>query len=121
SFVIDGEAAELSPIGMTGQKIEGVYKIIAVPEVYITNFRRVMEKAGLDLEDIVLAPIAAGESALTQEEKEMGAILVDIGAGTTKLAVYHEGAMIHTAVIPFGGEVVTRDIKEGCSILLKWA
>ena len=79
------------------------------------------EKAGLELGEITFSPVAAGDAVLTDEEKEMGSVLVDIGAGTTKLAVYHEGNMIHTAVIPFGGEVVTRDIKEGCSILQKWA
>ncbi|MFW6289509.1 MAG: cell division protein FtsA [Mariniphaga sp.] len=121
SYIIDGEITDLSPAGITGRKIEAVFKIISVPEVYLTNFHRVMEKAGLTVDEIVLSPIAMGEAALTYEEKEMGAILLDIGAGTTKLAVYHEGAMIHTAVIPFGGDVVTRDIKEGCSILLKWA
>ena len=121
SYIIDNEIADLSPVGITGRSIEAVYKIITVPEVFLTNFRRVIEKAGLELGEITLAPLATGEAALTGEEKEMGAILVDIGAGTTKLAVYHEGAMIHTAVIPFGGDVVTRDIKEGCSILLKWA
>ncbi len=121
SYIIDEEITDLSPVGVTGRKIEAVFKIISVPEVYLTNFQRVIEKAGLILEEITLSPVAMGEAALTDEEKEMGAILLDIGAGTTKLAVFHEGAMIHTAVIPFGGDVVTRDIKEGCSILLKWA
>lgn len=121
SYIIDGEISELTPTGITGRNIEAVFKIISVPEVYLTNFRRVVEKAGLELGEITLAPLATGEAALTDEEMEMGAIMVDIGAGTTKLSVYHEGALIHTAVIPFGGDVVTRDIKEGCSILLKWA
>ncbi len=121
SYIVDGEITDLSPAGITGRKIEAVFKIVSVPEIYLTNFHRVMEKAGLILDEITLAPVAMGEAALTDEEKEMGAILLDIGAGTTKLVVYHEGVMIHTAVIPFGGDVVTRDIKEGCSILLKWA
>lgn len=121
SYLIDGEISELMPVGITGRKIEATFKIISVPEDYLVNFRRVMEKAGVELEEVVLSPIAAGEAVLTDEEKELGAVMLDIGAGTSKFAVYHDGALIHAAVIPFGGEVVTRDIKEGCSILMKWA
>lgn len=121
AYIIDDEPSDLNPVGVTGRKIEAVYKIIMVPEIYLANFRRVFSKVGVELGEISLAPIAAAEAALTEDEKEMGAILLDIGAGTTKLAVYHEGIMIHAAVIPFGGDVVTRDIKEGCSILPKWA
>ena len=121
AFVIDGEMADMSPVGVAGRKLEVAFKIIAVPEATLANFRRVIEKAGLELEEIVLSPVAAGVAVLTDDEKEMGSVMVDIGAGTTKLSVYHEGAMIHTSVIPFGGDVVTRDIKEGCAIMLKWA
>ncbi len=120
-YIIDGEVSDLTPVGITGRKIEAAFKVISVPEIYLVNFGRMMEKAGLELGEIIFAPIATGEIVLTDEEKEMGAVMVDIGAGTTKLSVYLEGTMIHTAVIPFGGDVVTRDIKEGCSILLKWA
>ncbi len=120
-YIIDDEPSGLNPVGVTGQKIEAVFKIIMVPEIYLANFSRVFKKVGVELGEITLAPIAAAEAALTEDEKEMGAILLDIGAGTSKLAVYHEGIMIHAAVIPFGGDVVTRDIKEGCSILPKWA
>lgn len=120
-YIIDGENSDLVPVGITGRKIEATFKMISVPEIYLVNFGRVMEKAGVELGEIIFAPVATGEAVLTDEEKEMGAIMVDLGAGTTKLSVYFEGAMIHTAVIPFGGDVVTRDIKEGCSILLKWA
>lgn len=120
-FIIDGEITDSVPVGVAGRRIEVTFKIIAVPESILINFGRVVEKAGLVLDDISLSPVAAGEAVLTDEEKEMGAVMVDIGAGTTKISVYHEGALIHAAVIPFGGEVVTRDIKEGCAILLKWA
>ena len=121
AYVVDEEITDLSPAGITGKKIEGIYKIIMVPEVYLQNFGRVLDKAGVEVGEIMLSPLATAEAALTEDEKEMGAIMLDIGAGTTKMAVYHEGTMLHAAVIPFGGEVVTRDIKEGCSILLKWA
>ncbi|SHF26880.1 cell division protein FtsA [Mariniphaga anaerophila] len=121
TFLVDGEPADMSPVGAIGQKIEAAFKLLVVPEIYIANFRRVFDRVGVELGEVILAPLAAAEAALTDDEKELGAILLDIGAGTTKLAVYHEGVMIHTAVIPFGGEVVTKDIKEGCSILPKWA
>lgn len=121
SFVIDDEIVDLSPVGITGRKIEATYKLIAVPEIHITNFERVLDKLSIELGEVILSPIAAGEAVLTEDEKELGVILLDIGAGTTKLVVYHEGALVHTAVIPFAGNVVTNDIKEGCSILPKWA
>jgi cell division protein FtsA len=121
SFIVDDEPAELNPVGAIGRKIEATFKLMAVPEIYIANFRRVLDKLGVELGEVTLAPLAAAEAALTEDEKELGAILLDIGAGTTKLTVFHEGIMIHGAVIPFGGNVVTQDIKEGCSILPKWA
>jgi cell division protein FtsA len=121
SFVVDEEPAELNPVGAIGRKIEATFKLIAVPEIYMANFSRVLNKLGVELGEVTLAPLAAAEAALTEDEKELGAILLDIGAGTTKLAVFHEGVIIHAAVIPFGGHVVTQDIKEGCSILPKWA
>ena len=121
TFVVDGEPADLNPVGMTGQKMEATFKLISVPETHIANFRTVLAMAGAELGEVVLSPIAAAEAALTGDEKEMGAILLDIGAGTTKLAVYNQGIMTHAAVIPFAGNVVTHDIREGCSILPKWA
>ena len=120
-FIVDDEPAELNPVGAIGRKIEATFKLMVVPEIYIANFSRVLDKLGVELGEVTLAPLAAAEAALTEDEKELGAILLDIGAGTTKLAVFHEGVMIHAAVIPFGGNVVTQDIKEGCSILPKWA
>ncbi len=121
TFVIDNEPIERNPVGITGQKIEANYKIVILPEVYILNLQRVMEKAGYELGEVKHAALAVSEAVLTEDEKEMGVIVLDVGAGTTKMAIYHETRLIHTSVIPFGGEVVTRDIKEGCSILLKWA
>ncbi len=121
AFIVDNEPAEFNPVGLTGLKIEARFKLIAVPESHLLNFRRALSKAGVELGEVTLSPLAAAESVLTSDEREVGAVLLDIGAGTTKMAVYHEGVMIHTAVIPFGGEVVSNDIKEGCCILPKWA
>ena len=121
SFIIDNEPVEMNPVGITGEKVEVNYKLVILPEAYILNLQRVMDKAGYELREIKHSALAVSEAVLTNDEKEMGVIVLDVGAGTTKMAVYHENRLIHTAVIPFGGEVVTRDIKEGCSILLKWA
>jgi cell division protein FtsA len=95
--------------------------LFIVPEAHILNFRRVFDKIGVAIEGITISHLAIAEVALSDDEKEIGSILLDIGAGTTKLAVYYENVLIHAAVIPFGGDVITKDIKEGCSILLKWA
>jgi cell division protein FtsA len=69
----------------------------------------------------MLSSLAVSEAVITDDEKELGVVVLDIGAGTSNFAVFHENELIQTGVVPFGGEVVTRDIKEGCSILLKWA
>ena len=121
SFVIDKEITELNPVGITGREIVAKYKLVVVPEIYVLNLQRVFSKIAVELEEITLTTLAVSEAVITEDEKEMGAIVLDIGSGTTKVAIYHDNMLIHTAVIPFGGSVVTRDIKEGCSILLKWA
>ncbi|HKI89402.1 MAG TPA: cell division protein FtsA [Draconibacterium sp.] len=120
-FIIDEEIAEQNPVGISGRKIEARYKIITVPEIQLANINRVFDKVGVNIGKISLSTLALTESVLTDEEKEVGAIVLDIGAGTTKMSACHDGVIIHTAVIPFGGNVITTDIKEGCSIHLKWA
>lgn len=120
-FEVDGELIEQSPVGITGREIVANYKLVIVADEYLTNLQRVFDRVGIQLNEITLASLASAEAVLTEEEKEMGAIVLDIGAGTTSLAIYHDNRFVHSAVIPFGGSVVTRDIKEGCSILLRWA
>ncbi len=120
SFVIDNEVME-KPVGSTGRKIEANYKLLVIPNSYWVNLLRVFGKLDVKLEKITLSTLAVAEAVLTRDEKEMGVIVLDIGCGTTNLAIFHDNKLIHTAVIPFGGEVITNDIKEGCSILLKWA
>jgi cell division protein FtsA len=120
-FIVDEETTELNPVGITGRKLEAIYKIISIPEVQLNNLQKVFARTGIELGEITLSPLAISEAVLTEDEKEMGAVLLDIGAGTTKLAVYYENVMLHMAIIPFGGSVITNDIKEGCAILAKWA
>lgn len=121
AYIIDDEPVEQSPVGITGRKIEAHYKLVVIPESYLLNLERVFEKTDAQLGEVVLATLALAEAVISEDEKEMGVILLDIGAGATNLAIYNESRLVHSAVIPFGGDVVTRDIKEGCSILLKWA
>lgn len=87
----------------------------------IRNVGRCIKNSGLDLSGLTLEPLASANAVLSQEEKEAGVALIDIGGGTTDLAIFKEGIIRHTAVIPFGGNVITDDIKEGCSILEKQA
>ncbi len=120
AYVIDDET-ELNPVGITGKNITAKYKLVVLPEEYVIHLQRVFEKVGVMLGEIVLSTLAVSEAVITDDEKEMGVIVLDIGAGTSNLAVFHENMLIHSSVIPFSGDVVTYDIKEGCSILLKWA
>ena len=87
----------------------------------IRNIGRCIKTAGLELEGITLEPLASAKAVLSQEEKEAGVALIDIGGGTTDLAVFKDGIIRHTAVIQFGGNIITEDIKEGCSIIEKQA
>jgi cell division protein FtsA len=120
SFVIDNEIMK-KPIGSTGRKVEANYKLLILPNSYWVNLLKVFGKLDVKLGKITLSTLAVAEAVITRDEKEMGVIVLDIGCGTTNLAIFHDNKLIHTAVIPFAGEVVTNDIKEGCSILLKWA
>jgi cell division protein FtsA len=85
------------------------------------NIEKCIRKAGLSVRDMILEPLASSDAVLTDDEKEAGVVLVDIGGGTTDVAVYYDNIIRHTAVIPFGGNVVTKDIKEGCAILQRHA
>lgn len=120
NFVIDDEKVQ-NPVGCTGSRIVANFKLVVLPESYYVNLQRVFERVGVEMGEIVLSSLAVSEAVITDEEKEMGVIVLDMGAGTSSLAVFHENTLVHTAVIPFGGDVVTNDIREGCSILYKWA
>ena len=120
-FIVDEEITEINPVGITGRKLDASYKLITVPEIQLINLQKVFARVGIEIGEIILSPLAISEAVLTEDEKEMGSVVLDIGAGTTKVAVYYENVLMHTAIIPFGGNVVTNDIKEGCAILAKWA
>ena len=120
-FKVDGQAEIKEPIGMYGGRLEANFHVVVGQVSSIKNIGRCIKSAGLSMGNITLEPLASSEAVLSQEEKEAGVALIDIGGGTTDLAIFKDGIIRHTAVIPFGGNVITEDIKEGCSIIEKQA
>lgn len=120
-FKVDGQAEVKEPIGMYGGRLEANFHVVVGQVSSIRNVGRCIKSAGLELSAITLEPLASAQAVLSQEEKEAGVALIDIGGGTSDLAIFKDGIIRHTAVIPFGGNVITDDIKEGCSIIEKQA
>jgi cell division protein FtsA len=120
-FKVDGQAEIKTPIGMYGGRLEANFHVVVGQVSSIRNIGRCIKSAGLQLGNITLEPLASADAVLSQEEKEAGVALIDIGGGTTDLAIFKDGIIRHTAVISFGGNVITEDIKEGCSIIEKQA
>ncbi len=120
-YIIDNEQGIKDPIGMLGRRLEANFHIITGHVGALLNINKCVHKANLEVKDIILEPIASADAVLSDEEKEAGVVLVDIGGGTTDIAIFHEGIIRHTAVIPFGGNVITEDIKEGCTIMKRQA
>lgn len=116
-YIVDNEQGIKDPIGMAGTKLEANFHIISGQITPVKNIFKCVEKAGLTTQDLILEPLASAEAVLSTEEKEAGVVLVDIGGGTTDIAIFHDGIIRHTAVIPFGGNVISEDIKEGCTII----
>ncbi len=121
SFIVDNEAGVKNPIGMSGKRLEGNFHIVIGQISSARNMEKCVNRVGLNVREMILEPLASSEAVLTEDEKEAGVALIDIGGGTTDLAVYYDNVIYHTAVIPFGGNVITNDIKEGCSILHRQA
>jgi len=120
-YTVDHQQGIKDPIGMSGVRLESNFHIITCQKDAANNVQRAVEKAGFQLRSLMLESLASAEAVLTEEEMEGGVAMVDIGGGTTDVAVFHDGILRHTAVIPFGGNVVTRDIKEGCFIMSQYA
>jgi cell division protein FtsA len=106
---------------MYGGRLEANFHLVVGQINSIQNIGRCIKTAGLGLSEITLEPLASARAVLSQEEKEAGVALVDIGGGTTDLAIFKDGIIRHTCVIPFGGNVITEYIKEGCSIIERHA
>ncbi|MDD3877404.1 MAG: cell division protein FtsA [Bacteroidales bacterium] len=120
-YIIDKEGGIKDPVGMCGSCLEGNFHIVTGQVSAIKNIQKCVLMAGLETKDLILEPLASAEAVLSEEEKEAGVALVDIGGGTTDIAIFHDQILRHTAVIPFGGNIITEDIKEGCSIIKSYA
>ncbi|MEN8765508.1 MAG: cell division protein FtsA [Wenyingzhuangia sp.] len=120
-FKVDSQADISEPVGMYGGRLEANFHVVVGQVSQIKNIGRCVTNSGLGLSSITLEPLASAEAVLSDEEKEAGVALIDIGGGTTDLAIFKDGVIRHTAVIPFGGNVVTNDIKEGLQIIEKQA
>jgi len=120
-YLIDGEGGIRQPAGMLGNTLEANFHIIIGQTAAAKNVLKCIKKAELEMVDLILEPIASAEAVLSDEEKEAGVALVDIGGGTTDIAIFQDNIIRHTAVIPFGGDVITEDVKEGCTIIKKHA
>lgn len=121
NFIVDNETGVKSPIGMCGRRLEANFHIVVGQIAAAKNIEKCIRKAGMTVKDMILEPLASSDAVLTEDEREAGVVLVDIGGGTTDVAVYYDNIIRHTAVIPFGGNVITKDIKEGCQILQRHA
>jgi cell division protein FtsA len=120
-FIVDNETGIKSPIGICGRRLEANFHIVIGQVAAAKNIEKCIKKANMTVKDLILEPLASADAVLTDDEKEAGVVLVDIGGGTTDVAIYFDNIIRHTAVIPFGGNVVTSDIKEGCAILQRHA
>lgn len=120
-YKVDGQPEIHEPCGMYGGRLEANFHIVVGQISSIKNIGRCVVNSNLKLANITLEPLASANAVLSQEEKEAGVVLVDIGGGTTDIAIFKDGIIRHTAVIPYGGNIITSDIKEGCSIIEKQA
>ena len=120
-YTVDDQEEVREPIGMAGSRLEAVFHVVLGQMFAIKNIGRCVTNIGLKLKGLTLEPLASAAAVLSDEEKEAGVALIDIGGGTTDLAIFKDGIIRYTAVIPYGGNVITQDIKEGCAILEKQA
>jgi cell division protein FtsA len=112
-FIVDDQAGIREPLGMTGARLEAKVHIVTGAVASAQNIIKCANRAGLNVSDIVLQPLASSEAVLTDEEKELGVCLVDIGGGTTDIAIFQNGSIVHTAVIALGGHNLTNDVAVG--------
>ncbi len=116
-YIVDHEQGIKDPIGMSGVRMEADFHVISGQLTAARNINKCVHRAGLEVTELILEPLASADAVLSDEEKEAGVVLVDIGGGTTDIAIFSDHIIRHTAVIPYGGNVITDDIKMGCSIL----
>lgn len=111
-YKVDGEPDIIDPIGMTGMRLEASYHVITGQTTAARNITQAVQRAGLEVDGLFVEPVASARAVLSPEEMEGGVALVDIGGGTSDIAIFHNGLIRHTAVIPYGGDIITADIRE---------
>lgn len=121
NYIVDNETGVKNPVGMSGRRLEANFHIVIGQIASAKNIEKCVSRVGLRVNQLILEPLASSAAVLTDDEKEAGVALIDIGGGTTDVAVFCDDSIRHTAVIPFGGNVITKDIKEGCKILQRQA
>jgi cell division protein FtsA len=112
-FIVDDQDGIRDPVGMSGIRLEAVVHIITAAATSVNNIVKAVNKAGLDAVDIVLEPLACAQAVLSEEEKELGVALVDVGGGTTDYVIFEEGSLRHTGVLSIGGNHITQDVAYG--------
>ena len=113
NFVVDGHEHIHDPVGMTGVRLEVETHIVEGSTPFIKNITKVVNQAGVHIEDFVFSPLAAAKAVLDKRQRELGVVLVDLGAGTSSMVVYEENVLLHTAVLPLGFSHITNDIAIG--------
>jgi cell division protein FtsA len=116
-YMVDYEEGIKEPVGMSGVRLEADFHIITAQTNAINNVNKCVKRGGLEISDLILEPLASSLAVLSDEEKEAGICLIDIGGGTTDIAIFYDNIIRHTAVIPFGGNIITNDIKQGLGVL----
>jgi cell division protein FtsA len=120
-YTVDYEEGIKDPVGMSGVKLEADFHVITAQTSAINNINKCVRRAGLEIQELILEPLASSLAVLSDEEKEAGVCLIDIGGGTTDIAIFYDSIIRHTAVIPFGGNILTEDIRHGLQVMSKQA
>ncbi|MEI7829887.1 MAG: cell division protein FtsA [Prolixibacteraceae bacterium] len=120
-YMVDGEREINKPVGIAGRRIDATFNIILASDNYEKNLSRAIEKAGFEVAMVYVNPFVQGTACLSQDEKEAGVVLLDLGAGTTGISLYYENKLRLALELPFGGNVISNDIKEGCNIIPRHA
>jgi cell division protein FtsA len=120
-YMVDGEKEIIKPVGIAGRRIDATFNIVLASENYEKNLSRAIEKAGFELAMVFVNPFVQGTACLSQDEKEAGVVLLDLGAGTTGISLYYENKLRLALELPFGGNVISNDIREGCNIIPRHA
>lgn len=120
-YIVDYEEGIKDPVGMSGVKLEADFHVITAQTSAINNINKCVRRGGLEIDDLILEPLASSLAVLSDEEKEAGVCLIDIGGGTTDIAIFHDNIIRHTAVIPFGGNILTNDIQSGLMVMARQA